>query len=87
MSLTLEQRQIAATIDARVQTLVRAGSSDLTILAAMADSMPDFKRLMDVSGQEGMNELAGQYAGLFHYAKILERLALGLESGEIRVPQ
>jgi hypothetical protein len=87
MTLSTEQLRIAATIDSRVQRLIDAGNWDLTIFLEMADYMPDFKRLMDMAGQAGMDELTERYAGLFHYAKVLERIALGLESGEICVSE
>jgi hypothetical protein len=87
MALSTEQLNIAATIDGRVHKLLCAGNSDLTIFLEMADYMPDFKQLMDTAGQAGMDELTERYTGFFHYAKILERIALDLESGEIRVPE
>jgi hypothetical protein len=45
MNLTAEQLQIASMIDAKMQELVCDGNDDLTILAAMFDYMPGFKRI------------------------------------------
>src|SRR5689334_19568430 len=85
MTLTPELLGIAARIDARVQRLVRSGSDDLAVFMAMADRMPDFKRVMDTAGQDGMDELCRRFDGFYRYAKILEDIAAGLESGDIEV--
>jgi hypothetical protein len=34
-----------------------------------------------------MDELCRRFAGFFHYAKILEMVAAGIQSGAIKVPQ
>ena len=46
--------------------------------------MPFFKMLLD-SGQDTMDELCRRFAGFYHYAKILETLAAGIQSGAIQV--
>jgi hypothetical protein len=51
--------------------------NDLTILGEMFDYMPGFKRLMDISEPDTMDELC-RFAGFFHYAKM---------SGAIKVPK
>lgn len=83
MNLTAEQLQIASMIDAKMQTLVCDGNDDLTILAEMFDYMPGFKRLMDTSEPDTMDGLCRRFAGFFHYAKILEMVAAGIQSGAI----
>jgi hypothetical protein len=77
MNLTGEQLQIASMIDAKMQKLVCDGNDDLTILGEMFDYMPGFKRLMDISEPDTMDELC-RFAGFFHYAKM---------SGAIKVPK
>jgi hypothetical protein len=52
----------------------------------MFDCMPFFKMLLD-SGQDTMDELCQCFAGFYHYAKILETLADGIQSGAIQVPK
>jgi hypothetical protein len=44
-------------IDAKMQKLVCAGNDDITILTEMFDYMPGFKRLMDTSESDTMDEL------------------------------
>jgi hypothetical protein len=83
MSLTEEQLQLAALIDTRVKAI--AESDDLAIFADMADCMPAFKRLMDASTGNDMDRLAARYAGFYRYAKILETVAAGIQSGKIVV--
>jgi hypothetical protein len=87
MQLTKEHVKIAANIDTKVKRLISGDSDDLAIFAAMTDYMPDFKRVMDESGQGGMDVLCQRFAGFHHYAKILENVAKGVESGEIKVPK
>ena len=72
MYLTGEQLQIASMIDAKMQKLVCDGNDDLTILGEMFDYMPGFKRLMDISEPDTMDELCRQFAGFFRYAKSLK---------------
>jgi hypothetical protein len=52
-----------------------------------ADYMSGFQRLMDTSTRNEMDALCEQYAGFFRYAKILERIAPGIHSGQIKVPK
>jgi hypothetical protein len=87
MNLTGEQLQIASMIDAKMQKLVCDGNDDLTILGEMFDYMLGFKRLMDISEPDTMDELAGGSPDFFHYAKILEMVAAGIQSGAIKVPK
>jgi hypothetical protein len=53
----------------------------------MFDYMPGFKRLMDTSESDAVDELCRRFAGFFHYAKILEMVAAGIQSGAIKVPK
>jgi hypothetical protein len=77
---------IAKKIDARVCELERAGRSKVTIFTEMYPLMPDFKQLMDTTGKRGMDELCARFGGFYRYAKILENIAAGIQSGEIKVP-
>ena len=65
MYLTGEQLQIASMIDAKMQKLVCDGNDDLTILGEMFDYMLGFKRLMDISEPDTMDELCRRFAGFF----------------------
>ena len=63
-------------------------SCDLRHISAtcMAPHMPLFHRLMKISGEGEIDALCVTYPGLYRYAKVLERLALGIRSGEVKVP-
>lgn len=87
MTLTAQQLRIASRIDARMQTLLRTGQDDMAIFAAMADHMPKFKRLLDTTRPDEMDELTRKFTGFYRYAKILETLAAGIQSGAIKVPR
>jgi len=43
--------------------------------------------LLDISEPDTMDELCRQFAGFFRYAKILEMVAAGIQSGAIKVPK
>ena len=47
----------------------------LYILTEMFDYMPGFRRLMDTSESDTMDELCRLFAGFLHYTKILEMVA------------
>ena len=70
--------QMASMIDAKMQKLVCDGNDKLTMLGEMFDYMPGFKRLMDISEPDTMDELCRRFAGFFHYAEILEMVAAGI---------
>jgi hypothetical protein len=44
---------------------------DLAIFTDMADYLPAFKRLMETSTDDDMDQLAARYTGFYQYAKIL----------------
>jgi hypothetical protein len=87
MTLSTGQLRIAEKIDAKMQTLLRAGKDDVAIMVAMADHMPKFKRLLDTTKPAEMDELTRKFTGFYRYAKILETLAAGIHSGAIKVPR
>ncbi len=84
MTFTPEQIRLAERIDAKVKGLTVG--DDIALFMAMAGDMPDFKRLMDAAGRDGMNELCQRFAGFYRYAKVLETIAAAIESGVIDVP-
>lgn len=85
MSLRAEQLHLASQIDARVRKLERSGCDKMTIFVEMGPLMPDFKKLLDTTGQKGMDKLCARFGGFYRYAKILENIASGIQSGEIKV--
>lgn len=86
MEVSVEQIQIALQIDARVRELEKMGNNEVEILMEMTPYMPSFKKLLDTIGHQGMDELCSRFDGFYHYARILEHLAGGIQSGEIKVP-
>ena len=87
MNLSTEHLHMAAQIDTRVRELERAGANAVTIFTEMADHMPGFRQLMGTTGRGGMDELCCRFAAFYRYAKILENVAAGIQSGEIKVPR
>lgn len=86
MALTTEQRWFAAKIDTRMQKLIRGGKDNMTIVAAMADHMPGFHQLVSTAQPDDIDQLGRKFPGFHRYAKILESLASGIQSGAIPVP-
>jgi len=86
MALTTGQRRIAEKIDTRMRKLIRTGGDDMAIMAAMADHMPAFHRLLSTARPGDIERLILELPGFYRYAKILESLATGIQSGAIPVP-
>ncbi len=83
-----ERRALAELLDGKVNALIRTGiTEDFMLLSPMASDMPMFKRLMDISDGDDMNDLCAIYPGLYRFAKLLEPIAAGILSGEIEVPR
>lgn len=87
MALTTQQVWTATKIDAKMHKLLRSGKDDMAIMVAMADHMPGFKELVDAMQPEALNELTRKFSGFYRYAKILEGVARGIQSGDIEVPR
>lgn len=58
----------------------------MDVFAGMADDMKDFKSLMDTTSEADMNVLYERFDGFYRYIKVLENVARGIDSGDIRVP-
>ena len=86
MALTNQQLWIAAKIDTRMLKLIRAGKDNMAVMAAMADHMPAFHELLSAAQPADMDQLTRNFPGFYRYAKILEALATGIQSGAIPVP-
>ena len=86
MALTNQQLWIATKIDTRMQKLIRAGKDSMAIMAAMADHMPAFHQLLNTVPPGDIDQLAQKFTGFYRYARILESLAPGIQSGATPPP-
>lgn len=86
MTLTNQQLWVAAKIDTRMQKLIRAGKNNMAIMAAMADHMPAVHQLLSTAQPGDMEQLTRKFPGFYRYAKVLESLATGIQSGPIPAP-
>jgi hypothetical protein len=86
MHVSAEQLDIASRIDAKVQRLAGEGNDDVAIFVELMEDMPAFRRLLD-AGPHAMDQLCLRFGGFYRYTKILEAIAAGIASGEIRVPK
>ncbi len=87
MNFGAEQIQIASLISRRVRELAAAELDDVTLFGEMADYMPGFKRLMDTCSPDEVDGLCEAFPDFYRYARILERIANGIQSGAIKVPK
>lgn len=85
-ALKAENRRMAARIDERIKQLDALGMEEMEILPAMEEYMADFRQVMMRARGQEMDALCGEFAGFYRFAKILETLASGIASGEIKVP-
>ncbi len=86
MPLTVQQTQLAETIDTHVRQVLAHGG-DEALLLSMADFMPTFKQLLDTCTGAEMDMLCERYDGFSRFAQLLERLAEGIADGSIPVPE
>jgi len=82
-----EQCVLAERLDAWIKELEREGAHDIELFTSMVEQMPLFQRLLDIAGADRMFALCDEYPGLYRYAKLLERVASGIETGDIEVPR
>jgi hypothetical protein len=87
MPLTVQQTQLAETIDAHVRQILAQGGGDEALLPSLADYMPTFKQLLDTCTGAEMDLLCERYDGFYRFAHLLERLAEGIADGSIPVPE
>jgi hypothetical protein len=87
MPLTVQQIQLAETIDMHVRQVFAHGGGDEALLLSLADYMPTFKQLLDTCTSAEMDLLCERYDGFSRFAQLLERLAEGIADGSIPVPE
>jgi len=85
-NVTDEHIKTASDLDIKVRALERKGCDEIEILKKMYYEMPKFKILMDAVGQDGLDLLCARFAGFYRYTMIINNIAAGLASGEIKVP-
>lgn len=83
VDLTKEQEKIVKEIDEKARSLENTDNE--TFLVGMFDYMPRFKILLDELTSEEINKLAMRYEGFGSFAQLLEALAEGIHSGEIKL--
>lgn len=86
MTLAPVHNRLAERIDKKVSKILKHGGSEVDVLTGLASYMNDFKTLMDSTSKADMDLLCKRYDGFYRYAKILENLASGIQSGNISVP-
>ena len=87
MPLTVQQTQLAETIDTHVKEVLAHGGGEGALLLSLADYMPTFKQLLDTCTGAEMDMLCTRYDGFYHFATLLERLAEGIADGSIPMPE
>jgi hypothetical protein len=86
MNLSAQQLALAARLDAKVQRLIAEGNDDVALFVELLGDLPAFRQLLD-AGPHARDHLCLRFGGFYRYAKILEAIAAGIASGEIRGPQ
>ncbi len=86
MVLSKKQITLARKIDERFKKVIAEGGDDEMLLLGMSDYMDTFKRIMDSSTPDEMNQLCERFSGFYRFGKLLEALAQGIQDGRIRVP-
>lgn len=87
-SEALRLRELHATAEL-LDILAQEIDTDVTPLAFLmdvAEQLPLFYRMMEISTDDEINHLCEQRPGLYRFAKTLEQVAEGIRSGAIEVP-
>ncbi len=87
MALRNQDHQVAQLIDTFVKNILAKGGGEEGILAGMMPYMQGFKGIMDNAAAGEMDMLASQYDGFRRFAKLLEKLAGGIQDRVIEVPK
>ncbi len=87
MALRNQDLFAAKKIDTWVKGVLAKGGGDEEILAGMYPYMNGFKGIMDNAAAGEMNMLTQRYEGFYQFAKLLEKLAGGIQDGKIDVPK
>ncbi|NET32880.1 MAG: arylsulfatase regulator [Cyanothece sp. SIO1E1] len=87
MTLTDKQIRMATAIDEHVKSTLAKGGGDEALLVSLYDHMDKFKYLLDTCKRGEMDLLCTRYEGFYRFAKLMERLAEGIASGNIPVPK
>lgn len=87
MPLTVQQIELMSFIDQKVRDILENGGDEILVMTELLDKMPEIKRiLIDSITKEELNKYCGLYEGFYQYMKILENVARGIASGDIKVP-
>ena len=70
MPLTEQQTWLAVAIDTHVKHVLATGGGDEALLTSLADHMPTFKQLMDISTGAEMHALCQRYDGFYRFATL-----------------
>ena len=79
--------QLATVLDLKFQDVEETCHHDLAMLGGMRDYLAGFKGLMDSTSRDELEGLMQQFPGLYRFAKLLEPVAAGIQSGAIQVPK
>lgn len=87
MALAAEQIHLASLMHNHVRNVLEDGGGDEELLRSMSDYMGAFKRIMDTSTRNEMDELCARYSGFYRFGKLLEQLAEGIAEGRVEIPR
>jgi len=77
MGFTNEREMLAKQIDTRVTEMKESGATDLNIFLGTRDLALIFQELIEIVGNEGLDELKSKYRGLYLYTQITEYVCAG----------
>lgn len=86
--LTIEQKQfiIDIDIDRRVKNILSGGGDEEKILINMYEYLPKIKTIIKSASKAVLDEMCCQYDGFCKLMELIEKLAKGIASGAICIP-
>ncbi len=86
MFLNPQHKKLITDIDDKVKTVLINGGNEETLLVEMLELMPEIKMMLDSTSESELEIYYERYEGFYHYMKLLEKLAMGIADGTIKVP-
>lgn len=87
MALSKRHHKKVERIDKFVKDILARGGGDEEVLAGMSSHLTKFKFIMNNASNDEMDALGKKYKGFLRFAKLLEKLAGGIQDGIIDVPE
>ena len=86
MALTTNQKDFIVSLDRQVLAMPKDNREEV-LLMLVANCMHDIKDILDTSEENELDPYCEQYDGFYQCMHLLERLAMAIDDGTIKVSE